>query len=336
MMKYAVNLTRQDEVRYQQLQQEATADVLNFRKNARQSAERFPRDMRRLVQAADSRDAPIYTLFANWSTELAPEVESLLAINSTKTLQHTLAKQLNLQTSVAEERARQLIEERLRELLERFIDIYQGDASRRSYRAAWMLLSKPVEEITDIRTRFVDYTLHQMVGRTLGLALYDPYAPLLTRRRLARVERRQIKRYKKRQSKRLRVIQARQQQLKADHGAIISRIITLNLNTILVLDAYRQYQKRLDALKPASKTPAKTLSLFTATTKDIRDGYARTLTNTNKLSDIQRALKEVDNVLVEIFDMTNSERNALMVQLKEYRELEQEATSITTEQATHR
>ena len=335
MMKSVVEFSPAEELRYQELRKLAASDPLAFRKDARHAAEQFPREMRRDVEAAHTRTAPIFALFADWTRELAPDLETLEKKAQTKTLQHAIAKQLNLPGAIAEERAHQLVERRRAELLERFLDLYQYGARGRAYEAARQLFGRPVDVVADIHVRCMDYTMHQMVAHELGFVISDPYAPLLKRRRLARKERRQIKHYNTGQAKRLDSIRSKQQVLSSERQAIIGRILALNLDTILALDAYRQYKKRLDALKPASRTPAKTLSLFTAATKSIRDNYAKTLTDMSRLSDLQRALEEVDNVLVEIFDMTDSERNTLMVRLKEYRELEREAMEILHEQNTN-
>ena len=333
MMRAVIEFSPTEELRYQELKKFAASDLLAFRKDARRAAEQFPREMRRSVEAAHTRTAPIFALFADWTRELAPDLEALEKNAQTNILQHAIAKQLNLPTAIAKERARQLVERRRAELLERFLDLYQYGARGRAHEAARQLFGRPVNIVADIHARCMDYATHQMVAHELGFVIRDPYAPLLKLRRLARTERRQIKRYNAGQAKRLDSIRSKQQALISERRAIIGRILALNLDTILALDAYRQYKKRLDALKPASRTPAKTLSLFTAATKSIRDNYTKTLTDMSKLSDLQRALEEVDNVLIEIFDMTDSERNALMVRLKEYRELECEAAGILQEQS---
>ena len=334
-MKQSTTLTPQDTLRYQELQHQAVADVLGFRAKARKATEMFTPDMRHITNSVDTRNSPIYSLFVDWENELAPDVESLLTKSHAKTLQNTLAKQLNIPSRIAQARAEQLVEERRVELLERFIDVYQYGARGKSYAAAWELFGRPIENIATIKARFVEYTLYQTVAHEQKITIFNPHASLIKRWRLARKERREIKLYKKQQIKRLASIRQAQYTLKVSGSGIIDKIITLNLDTVLALDANRQYKKRLDALKPASRTPARRLSTFTTTTKTIRDTYTRSLTGTDTLADLQRALRVLDEVLVELFDMTDSTRNALMVQLKQYRELEREASKIVAEQATY-
>ena len=323
------------ELRYQDLKKQAVTDTLAFRETARQATAQFTRQMRRSIERADSRNAPIYSLFNDWTNELAPELETLEGKAESKTLEQTLARQLNLTPAVAEERAKDLVDQRREELLERFIDLYQYGASGRKYQAARDLFAQPIKVVADIRDRFIDYTLCQTVANELGLAIFDPHSSFLKRRQLARKERRQIKQYVKKQSKRLEEIRGQQNRLMSEQNGIVGRIFTLKLDTILAFDAYRQYKKRLDTLKPASRTPAKTISLFATVTKSIRDTYVKTLPADSTLLDTQLAIEELDNVLIKIFAMTDTERNTLIVKLKRYRELESEAVKICTERTTY-
>src|SRR5690606_9269586 len=114
--------------------------------------------------------------------------------------------------------------------------------------------------------QFVSYELHRFVARELGVVFYDIHAPLLVRLYQKIREARQVKRYKKQRAKkqrakRLEEILHTEQELKAQQNAIISRILLVELDTVVALDAQRQYQKQLDRLKPESRTPAKRLSL---------------------------------------------------------------------------
>ncbi len=324
-----------DELRYQDLKKQAVADTLAFRETARQATAQFTRQMRRSTERANSRNAPIYSLFNDWTNELAPELEALEGKAESKALRQALARQLNLTATVAEERAKHLVDQRREELLERFIDLYQYGASERKYQAARDLFAQPIKVVADIRDRFVDYVLCQTVANELGLAIFDPHSSFLKRGQLARKERHQIKRYFRKQSKRLAEIRSQQEKLIFEQDGIVGRIFTLKLDTILAFDAYRQYKKRLDTLKPTSRTPAKTMSLFATVTKSIRDAYVKTLPADSTLLDTQLAIEELDNVLIKIFAMTDTERNALMVRLKQYRELDREAERIHTEQTAY-
>lgn len=326
-----ISLTQPDTLKYEAIKKTATTDVLNFRVTAREHARQYPRALRKRIRALNSKDTSAYEFFTMWTQALAPEVEMLLDEERRNTLATTIAGQLGISKHAAEERAERLVREQVWERAEAFIDTLYGLRGRR-YRAARALLARPVDEVADSRDRFVAYMLDGRVARKLNLVIYDAHASLLTRWRQRGKDRRQTKRYMRRQAVRLKEIRARQEALKAERRGIMGRVLTIELDTVLALDAYRQYNKRLEALKPTSRTPAKTLALFTAATKTIRDGYAGKLTTLDKLADLQYALKEVDSVLVEIFDMTDSERNALMVRLKEYRELEREAVRIVKEQ----
>ena len=329
-----VELTKRDGIRYEELRQQAIKSPLAFRRAARDAASAFAPDMRRLVAGADTKEMPVYDLFTRWAIEVVPEVEALQNEQPRhRSLRTALAKQLNLTNSEAEAQATTLLESRIKEVTDTFIDRQCPSANTRKYMAAKVLLHRPLDEIIVLRSRFTDYTLYQRVANEQGIVVSDMHASFFTRRRLASKERRQINRYKKQQAKRLKQALAQQQELKTNNNGIIGRITALGVDTVEVIDAYRQYKKRLDSLKPTSRTPAKTLALFSSATKPIREAHASKLTVLDKLADLQDALREVDSVLVEIFDMTDTQRNELMSGLKEYRDLAREITRITNEQA---
>lgn len=201
------------------------------------------------------------------------------------------------------------------------------------------LLSEPYRKQTDVDTLRIaheyslEFRLYKAAADSHDIVFYDAEAPRRIRRRTHRRERRQVTKYTRDQRRYLETVTARQRELASFHHGLVTQIFALNLETILILDAYRTYRKRLDALKPTSRTPAKTLSLFTATTKPIRDAYAKTLSSTRKLADLQQAQVALDDVLVAVFDMTDTERNTLMSHLKEYRDLDKTAVRITKELA---
>lgn len=327
-------LTPQDALRYDKLKKEALANTLEFRAHARRSAENYPRPMRQLLGRARTKDVPIYHLFSDWSALVAPEVEALQPARKSVSLRNALAKQLRLSGPAAADLTNQLVDQRVRSLQDTFLN-HRYDPGERARAVASEILSLPAEEVTDIHSRLVSYQLHQLVARESTITFYDAHAPLIKRLYQKAVENRQVRRYKKRQARRLTAILARQQELKAHNQAIISRILLLELDTVLALDAYRQYAKQLDKLEPENRTPAKRLSLFATATKKIREAHTAKQSKTDKLADLQSALKVVDDVLVELFDMTDTQRNTLMSKLKEYRDLEREASRITKEQATH-
>lgn len=329
-----VSLTKSDTLRYEAIKKVAANDVLAFRVAAREHAEDYSRELRKKIHPLNTRDVSAYEFFAAWTQTLAPEVEALQDVGRLKALVAAISKQLGVPQHTAEERAVRLIHERIHERTDVFIDILYGLRGRR-YRAAQAILMRPTAEVADVRDRFMAYFLDMQVAHELNIAIYDVNAPFFTRGRLRRKDRRQVRQYTKQRSARLAEIQTRQEELKKDQRSMVGRILTIELDAVLAFDAHRQYKKRLDALKPASRTPAKSLTLFTAATKTIRDEYASKLKGLRKLADLQYALKEVDDVLVEIFDMTDTERNALMVRLKEYRELEREAVKIRKEQSRH-
>lgn len=327
-------LTAQDELRYQKIKKEAGTSPLSFRISASTAAENLTPADRKLLRRASTKDVSAYQLLSEWHTLVASEIEDLQPARKSVALRNALSKQLRLSASAATELAGQLVDEQAAKLRETFLN-YRYDAHEKARFVASNILSRPADEVADLYERLTSYELHQKVACESGITFYDVHASLPKRLYQKIRARRQIKRYNKRQSRRLKAISARQQELKAYGHAIVSRILLLELDTVLVLDAHRQYKKQLDKLKPENITPAKRLSLFTSATKKIREAHTAKQSTTDKLADLQSALKTLDDVLVELFDMTDTGRNQLMAHLKEYRDLEREAARITKEQTTY-
>ena len=304
-----------------------------FRLSAKQSIARYSRLERAQVTPADTKDTSAYALLSQWAIRLDADTEAISAARTAKPLHATLAQYLHMPNKVAVDLAERLVTERLAELYDMFLDT-RYDSGSKARKAAYALLTLPTDQLTDIYQRFMDYYIHQQVAHDLGITLYDEYSPFLRRLHQKRAERRQVTRYQVQQSRRLDAINTRQRTLKTERNALVARILSLDLDTVLVLDAYRTYAKRLEALKPASRTPNKRLDLFAAATKKIRESYTNKQSPSDKLADLQQALKVVDEVLVELFDMTDTQRNKLMTRLKEYRDLDREAARITKEQTT--
>ena len=329
-----MEMTAQDALRFEKLKKHASLDILGFRKSARRSANDYPRAMRSLVNTTRTKDTSPYLLLTEWTTRIAPEVESLQATRKSVAFRTALAKHLHLSNPTAGDLARRLVDDRNEEMLDGFLTLCYGHSGG-ARKAAHNLLSLPEDDIIRIRDRFVEYELHKQTARDLRVTIYDSQAPLIKRFFQKRVDGRQVKRYKKQQAQRLDSILARQKELKTHNQALISRILLLELDTVLVLDAHRQYKKQLDKLNPEDLTPSKRLSLFATATKKIREAHTNKQSGIKKLADLQSALQAMDEVLVELFDMTDAQRNALMMNLKEYRDLERQASQITKEQATY-
>ena len=327
-------LSAPDALRYERIKKELSSGELGFRASAHRSAEHYDRPLRQLLNHVDTKDVPVYELLSDWSVLVVPEIEALQPASKSTTLRSALAKQLRLSNTEATSLADRLVEERVSLLRNTFLD-HRYSSTEKARAAANELLSLSTGEVADIRSRFVAYELYRLVAKESGIIFYDAHASRLQRLYQRVTEHRQVKRYQKRQARRLVTILARQQELKSFSQAIISRILLLELDTVLALDAYRKYKNQLDKLKPENVTSAKRLSLFAAATKKIREAHTAKQSTTAKLADLQGALKAIDDVLVELFDMTDAQRNVLMTNLKEYRDLEREASRITKEQAMH-
>ena len=113
--------------------------------------------------------------------------------------------------------------------------------------------------------------------------------------------------------------------IEQERGGLAARLFGLNIDYVTVLAARQEYEKALGRLsKKAAESPAKRLALYEKKTEAIREEYLDTVPGVANLSEAQRAVKEIDSVLLAIFDLDATARNELMSAFKRYRTLTRE------------
>lgn len=111
----------------------------------------------------------------------------------------------------------------------------------------------------------------------------------------------------------------------------MARLFGLKIDYVSVLAARQEYEKALARLgKKSANSPAKRLALYEKKTEDLRAEYLATVPGLANLSDTQKAAKEIDGVLLAVFDLSNEQRNDIMSLLKRYRELIRERETLLT------
>ena len=128
---------------------------------------------------------------------------------------------------------------------------------------------------------------------------------------------------------RLRQIDDEVLKLESTQNGLVSRLIGLNIDYVTVLAARQEYEKALARLsKKAAESPAKRLALYEKKTESIRATYLDAAPGLANLADTQKAVKEIDDVLLAVFDLDATQRNEIMKALKQYRELVRERDAL--------
>ena len=101
---------------------------------------------------------------------------------------------------------------------------------------------------------------------------------------------------------------------------------------VTIISMRNQYDKRIGAMAKKDRSSAlKRLAVFEKVTQQFRNDYIEQATSAKMSLELTRQLsEEVDALLLRIFDLSTVQKNQLLVQSKEYRELIVESKNIVT------
>ncbi len=330
-MKIDLDIDKTYPLDFRKLDQLAQANPLEFRRQAQEVYGRYSRQTRKFHAKLATDDISTLEFFIRWQDSLLPIRRSVAEASASAAFSKSLRKHLVLNESTAQALADKLSFERDHEEVERFLSALYTVEPSPQRQAAQDILTRSVADIEDEMRLHIDYLLMASVAKRRQLTIADPAAGRLKRLIQRGRQKREIKRYVKAQTRRLRGIELRQSEIETKYGGLILRIFNLQLDVVEVLAARQDYDKRLGKLTPTSqKSSTKRLEVFESVTRKIRDSYVAKVVDDEKLASLQQVSKEVDEVLIQVFDMSVEDRNRLMTLLKEYRDLSREKQQINS------
>lgn len=318
----------------------ATIDRENFRLNATKAYQNYSPKDRLTINRLETDDTSAYTLLTQWQSSLRPLLDEL-TINSTKAaFSKDIAKYLLLNLQIASRKVDELVSSRRLQTLEDFLyQLYplptdQGKdklAKSRSY--ARNLLSQPDTEIEDLKNKHIAFLLHHTVAIAESIAVADVHASWPRRRRTIKYVIAERKKTATSERHRLRSIEERLEQLKTTHNDTLGELLERDWDLIVVISLRNQYEKRIASLSADErKSPLKRLVIFEEVTKEFRDEQVNRLAQNdpaqNSLAAARRFAETTDALLLRVFDLTNEQKNQLLVFTKEARKLEKERDAI--------
>lgn len=312
-------------VRYRSLRKQAQTGPLNYRTSARAACAAFTKADRRMVKILRANDTIVHDFFIQWRDEYVPLVQHIQKAERSATFLKRLKEDLALDTMNGKHYAEQLTTQRLSEATQAFVTQHYDEHDKTVQRRVKALLARPTEEVDGLFSRYVSFELHQAVSDAEDMTIYDRWRAWPIRSGQRRRDRREVKRLTKRTNKTITRLLSERGEVEQSYDGIVARIFSLNIDLVSIFAARQDYTKALEKLSEKSRTSAaKRLALYEKHTKDIRSGYVDALPGDIKLSDAQSVLKEVDSVMLTVFDMDAVTRNGLMSQFKRYRELTQQ------------
>lgn len=299
---------------------------LVFRAQAATVLARVPRRFRRDARVLNHSKRTMHDMLTAWRDECLPRLETITSAHNATMLQQALREDLLAETSSQQQLIAMMIPVRLEE--ERLAFAGSQFTSRREkkpYRRTLAFAQQPIDVCRQQVEDFMRYELYRAVLGEVGVTVVDKQARGLVRcwQRLRAGH--QVKKLRREVTRRLAAIEREMVAIEQERGGLAARLFGLNIDYVTVLAARQEYEKALGRLsKKAAESPAKRLALYEKKTEAIREEYLDTVPGVANLSEAQRAVKEIDSVLLAIFDLDATARNELMSAFKRYRMLTRE------------
>lgn len=316
-------------------------DVELFRTKATKAYKIFSNKERIKLEKIEAKNIPSYQVLAKWESDLKPLLEKLEIKKSDNNFKKIITKNFFLNDNEVQRKTDQLIESRIIELIYNFVhDIYPINGKKDRYRYerdnARKLFSLPIFRIQLLKDHQVDYLLFREVASQNRITVNDPGNWFIIRILDSMRIRKQRKKIIKFENMRLTFIKTRLDELEETTDGLITEIIDKKWDLMIVLGFRNQYEKRINELsKEDKKNAVKRLAIFDKETTKFREEQTEKIALNSDQAGLEitrKITKDIDALLLRIFDLTNIQKNQLVLQMKEYRELTNEKASIFEKQ----
>lgn len=314
---------------YNRLKKAADLTPLQFRTQAVQAYTACPRAFREMARRFDRSLPMALEFFLSWREDCLPRLQSIEQASQQKSAQTLLSEKFLFDETQRDEILRDITSQALAAERSRFVTQSYPITEKRLHKLAQQFVDQPTEVCQQQIDDFINYLLYQTVAREAGVIVRDRQARLAVRLVQSLRGGRQVRRLVRQMRQRLRQIDNEVLKLESTQNGLVSRLIGLNIDYVTVLAARQEYEKALARLsKKAAESPAKRLALYEKKTESIRAAYLDAAPGLANLADTQKAVKEIDDVLLAVFDLDTTQRNEIMKALKQYRELVRERDAL--------
>ena len=306
-----------------------------FRAQATDALRQFTPDDRETAASIETGTVTTSMVLRAWAEQIEPIYQDLDEKRHDVNFKKYLIRNVGFHDEEADYVIDYMILERKQTLLDEVLDnIYpssdQDPPYQREYAAN--LLSQSSVDINDFMTRYINFIEAFDAAEKQSVTLCDPHASWLDRQRSALQVYKERQRISQDESSRLDEIEVELENLVNNPDSLLKDIIEKKWNFITVLDLRAKYQKQVDALtKAEQKTPTKRLKLFERVTQSFRDREAEQLAHihhSQSLKALRHINEEVYNLLLDIFDLNNTDRNHLLLDIQQHTRLTQERDMI--------
>lgn len=319
---------------------EATHNRELFRLHATRAFAAFSRDDRKYVAILESDGQSAYTFFSTWSQRTLPALQQLSELLDDASFHDEFANRLLVDSATMTTKLQLILDERRNELQEELLDhlypISKDADFATSHRQAQIYLNLPTSTLVDIIERYESYLSYRMVASMYHIPVTDQHSSWLERRKSAKQIAKDRETIETTEQTRLLAIGAERETILGSYDGLIKKLFENGWDLITVISLRNNYEKRLKAMPAAdSKKSLNRLAVFEKVTKTFKNDKIEQLTtsNTLSLSETRQAIEKIDQLLLTIFDLSNADKNRLLILSKRARELDQEHNQILSERA---
>ena len=316
---------------YNVLRKQVEDTPLVFRLQARKAFATFTKNERAIIRKLDIGGMSVHDFFGQWRSEYIPLIDSIRDARTNATFEKSVQKNLKLDADTARARIEVLVAERIDEVRQACVEAMYPLDELQARKMAHSILIRETESIARLAEHYVSYELYRDICEEMKLVVYDRWSSPVVRSLQLAKERRQIKRFTRLTRQQIANLVCERSVIESDHGGLISKMFSLGIDLVSILGARQDYEKALAKLSQANRSSAaKRLALYEKHTNAIRTQYLESLPAESTLGEAQLTAKEIDAVLIAVFDMDTVSRNALTTQFKRYRDIVRDITRLET------
>jgi hypothetical protein len=323
----------------QQIINTVLTSVENFRIDATKSYSNLSNSERLLLESIETDNIDSYSVLSAWQQDLRPIQRILHEKRSDDAFAKLLVKNILLTTDETQPKIDQIITRRETEVLHNFTNnIYTKINGKKKIiyteqiQHANKLLSKPESEINQIRNHQIDYMLYKEIANQNNITVVDSHTSFFRRLKANARIKSERKKTIKSENERLLFIDNRLESLSAINGGLIVEVFKKKWDLITIFSLRNQYDKKINKLSDNDANNAiKKLAIFDAETQKFKNEQTEKLSINSDQVNLETTrfmTKDIDNLILRIFDLTTIQKNQLLLYSKEYRQLIQEKTDI--------
>lgn len=313
------------------LQEVLDENIEQFRRDASDAYRSYAPEDRKIIARLRGRQADAHTFFERWIDTWQAQCRHL-----NKPAQRSLVRAMVTTFGVTEQEAHDKIvdlkEAYRRELIHACLkDVYGKDVRKRQRKATETLFTWEETQVESLRERYEYFRAYSATARENHVTVFDPYAPIIKRVQLRRRIRKETSKLMKKESARLKVIDRRLDTLYRQDGGRIGRIMRTGIDVVAIVAARADYEKTLQKMSPSKRrSPVVRSDLYISVTKSLREGYGGRHggDHLESLAEARHIMTGIDDIIIEIFDLSNSQTNILMSDMKTVRDLMREKETL--------